>query len=498
MTGNPLLAFDLGAESGRAILGRFDGERLELEELHRFPTGGTAVLDRLYWDVLRLHDGIKQGLRAAAGAGIASVGVDTWGVDFGLLAADGTLLDNPRHYRDPRTDGVLGRALERVPRERVFAATGVQLLPINTLFQLLSMQEQSAPQLGAAHRLLMMADLLHYFLTGEQVCEFTNATTTQLYDPRQGRWSTELFEAFGLPQGILPEIVPPATRIGPLLETVSRDCGLASGIPVVAPATHDTGAAVAAVPAEGPDFAYISSGTWSLMGAELQAPDLSPDALRCNFTNEGGVGGTFRFLKNIMGLWLVQECRRTWSAEGRNLSYDELTRAAAEAPGFGPLVDPDDGRFLPPGDMPGRVVAFCRETGQAVPAGVGAVIRCLLESLALKYRWVLERLEEVLGRRLEPVHVVGGGIRNALLCQLTADATGRPVVAGPAEATAIGNLLVQALGLGRIGSVEDIRAVARASCEPRTFAPDGDHGRWEEAYGRFRGLLPESPPASKG
>ena len=279
---------------------------------------------------------------------------------------------------------------------------------------------------------------------------------------------------------------------------MSRDCGLASGIPVVAPATHDTGAAVAAVPAEGADFAYISSGTWSLMGAELQTPDLSDGALRYNFTNEGGVGGTFRFLKNIMGLWLVQECRRTWAAAGRERSYAELTRAAEEAPGFGPLVDPDDGRFLPPGDMPGRVAAFCRETGQTEPGGEGAVIRCLLESLALKYRWVLERLEEVLGRRLEPVHVVGGGIRNTLLCQLTADATGRPVVAGPAEATAIGNLLVQALGLGRLGSVGDIRAVVRASFEPRTFAPAGDDGRWEEAYGRFRGLLPESPPAAEG
>ena len=498
MTGDPLLAFDLGAESGRAILGRFDGGRLELEELHRFPTGATAVFDRLYWDVLRLHEEIRRGLTAAAGAGISSVGVDTWGVDFGLLAADGSLLDNPRHYRDPRTEGVLERALERVSRERLFAATGVQLLPINTLFQLLAMQEQSAPQLGAAHGLLMMADLLHYFLTGEQVCEFSNATTTQFYDPRRRRWSTELFEAFGLPHRILPEIVPPGTRIGPLLDTVARDCGLASGIPVVAPATHDTGAAVAAVPAEGPDFAYISSGTWSLMGAELGAPDLSAGALRYNFSNEGGVGGTFRFLKNIMGLWLVQECRRTWAAAGRDLSYGELARSAEEAPAFGPLVDPDDGRFLPPGDMPGRVAAFCRETGQPEPAGEGAVVRCVLESLALKYRWVLERLEEVLGRRLEPVHVVGGGIRNTLLCQLTADATGRPVVAGPAEATAIGNLLVQALGLGRLGSVGDIRAVVRASFEPRTFTPSGDDGRWDEAYGRFRALLPEDPAAAGG
>ena len=498
MAADPLLAFDLGAESGRAILGRFDGVRLDLEELYRFPTGATAVHDRLYWDVLRLHDEIKAGLRAAAGSRIRSVGIDTWGVDFGLLAADGSLIDNPRHYRDPRTEGVMERALERVSRERVFAATGVQLLPINTLFQLLAMQEASAPRLAAARGFLMMADLLHYFLTGERVCEFTNATTTQFYDPRRGRWSTELFEAFGLPGRILPEIVAPGTRIGPLLETVTRDCGLSPGVPVVAPATHDTGAAVAAVPAEGPDFAYISSGTWSLMGAELRAPDLSEGALRYNFTNEGGVGGAFRFLKNIMGLWLVQECRRTWAAAGRERSYADLARAAEEAPGFGPLVDPDDRRFLPPGDMPGRVAAFCRETGQAEPAGEGAVIRCLLESLALKYRWVLERLEEVLGRRLEPVHVVGGGSRNSLLCQLTADATGRPVVAGPAEATAIGNLLVQALGLGCLGSAEEIRAVVRASFEPRTFTPSGDDGRWAEACDRFCRLLPEAPPASGG
>ena len=363
------------------------------------------------------------------------------------------------------------------------------------------MQERSAPQLGAAHGFLMMADLLHYFLTGERVCELTNATTTQFYDPRRGRWSTELFEAFGLPVRILPEIVPPGTRIGPLLEAVAGDCGLASGIPVVAPATHDTGAAVAAVPAEGADFAYISSGTWSLMGAELRAPDLSEGALRYNFTNEGGVGGTFRFLKNIMGLWLVQECRRTWAADGRERSYADLARAAAEAPGFGPLVDPDDGRFLPPGDMPGRVAAFCRETGQAVPAGEGAVIRCLLESLALKYRWVLERLEEVLGRRLEPIHVVGGGIRNTLLCQLTADATGRPVVAGPAEATAIGNLLVQALGLGRIGSVGDIRAVVRASFEPRTFTPPGTTAAGRKPTAGSAGCCPNPlrpPGADRG
>lgn len=485
-----LLAFDLGAESGRAILGHLDDGRLELRQLHRFTTGATPVLGRLYWDVLRFFDEIQTGLRAAAGYDdLGSVGIDTWGVDYGLLAADGTLLDNPRNYRDRRTEGVMERGFSRVSRERIFASTGLQFLPFNTLWQLLSMQEVSSPQLASAQHMLLMPDLLHYFLTGERACEFTNATTTQFYDPRQRRWSTELFDAFDLPTRILPDIIEPGTRLGPIRGQIAEACGL-SGVPVVVPATHDTGSAVAAVPSRAADFAYISSGTWSLMGSELTAPNLSDDARRYNFTNEGGVGGTFRFLKNIMGLWLVQETRRTWQAEGRNRSYDELTEAARQAPALGAHVDPDDARFLPPGDMAGRVRAFCAETGQTPPETEGAVIRCILESLALKYRWVLERLEEVLGRRLEPIHVVGGGIRNHLLCQLTADAAGRQVVAGPAEATAIGNLLVQALGLGWLGSVADIREVVRSSFAPRAYEPSGDTERWEVAYRRFCRLLP--------
>ncbi len=487
-----LLAFDLGAESGRAILGHLHDSRIELEELHRFTTGVTPVLGRLYWDVLRFFEEIQTGLQAASGhADLGSVGVDTWGVDYGLLTAGGELLDNPRNYRDPRTAGVMERGLQTVSRQRVFAASGVQFMPINTLWQLLAMQETASPQLAAAHSLLMMPDLLHYFLTGEQAGEFTNATTTQFYDPQQRRWSTELFDAFQLPTRILPEIVNPGTRLGLIRSDVATACGV-SGVPVVVPATHDTGSAVAAVPAAGKDFAYISSGTWSLMGAELDEPNVSDAALRYNFTNEGGVGGTFRFLKNIMGLWLVQETRRTWQLEGRDRSYAELTAAARQAPAFGPLVDPDDARFLPPGDMASRLRAFCVETGQAPPDGEGVVIRCILESLALKYRWVLERLEEILGRRLDPIHVVGGGIRNELLCQLTADATRRRVVAGPAEATAIGNLLVQALGLGWLGSISEIRQVVSASFAPDTYEPALDGARWDEAYHRFCQLLPSS------
>lgn len=480
-----LLAFDLGAESGRAILGRLDDERLQLQELHRFPTGVTSVLGRLHWDVLRFFDEILNGLRASATHGdIGSVGIDTWGVDYGLLAEDGSLLGNPRNYRDPRTDGVMDAALQSVSREQVFAASGIQFMPINTLWQLVAARQQGDPQLAAAKRLLLMPDLLHYFLSGEQACEFTNATTTQFYDPRRRRWATELFDAFDLPVGILPEIVEPGTRLGSLRADVAQQAGVAQ-IPVVLPATHDTGSAVAAVPCRDSDMAYISSGTWSLMGAELDAPNLSDAALRYNFTNEGGVGGTFRFLKNIMGLWLVQEARRTWQSEGRSYSYEELTAAARQSNPFTAIVDPDDARFLPPGDMAARVRQICVETSQPVPGDDGAVVRCLLESLALKYRWVLERLEEILDRPLPVIHIVGGGIQNELLCQFTADAAGRPVVAGPAEATAAGNLLVQALGLGWLDSVDDIRQVVRASFSPRTYEPAPARDGWDEAFGRL-------------
>jgi rhamnulokinase len=485
-----LLAFDLGAESGRAILGQLDDRRIQLQDIHRFTTGPTPVLGRLYWDVLRFFDEIQTGLRAAATYGdLGSVGIDTWGVDFGLLAGDGTLLDNPRNYRDPRTDGVMDRALEKVSRSDIFAATGLQFMPINTLWQLLAMREAGSPQLAAAEKFLMIPDLLHYFLSGEQAGEFTNATTTQFYDPQQLCWSQQLLDTFDLPNRILPEVVVPGTRLGSIRPTIAQVCGLGD-VPVVVPATHDTGSAVAAVPARNKDFAYISSGTWSLMGAELAGPNLSATALRYNFTNEGGVGGTFRFLKNIMGLWLVQETRRTWQAEGRDRSYAELTDSARQASPFGALIDPDDARFMPPGDMAARIRALCSETGQTGPDTEGAVIRCILESLALKYRWVLERLEEILGRRLDPIHVVGGGIQNELLCQLTADATDRPVLAGPAEATAVGNLLVQALGLEWLGSIADLREVVRTSFEPRIYEPGPHREPWDSAYERFLRLLP--------
>jgi rhamnulokinase len=484
------LAFDLGAESGRAMLGRFDGERLRLSEVHRFVNGPVRLPDGLHWDVLRLWTEIKRGLALAVrehGVDLAGVGLDTWGVDFSLLDRDGALVSNPYHYRDSRTDGMLEEAFRRVPRTRIFEQTGIQFMQINSLYQLLSMVVGRSPALDVAATFLTMPDLFNYWLTGRTCCEFSNATTTQCYDPRRRDWARPMLERLGIPTRIFPEIVPPATVLGELLPSVADEVGVRA-LPVIAPACHDTGCAVAAVPAAGPGFCYISSGTWSLMGAELPEPAIGERSLACGFTNEGGVGGTFRFLKNIAGLWLVQECRRTWARQGEELSYDDLTHMAAQAQPLQSLVDPDCGDFLKPGDMPARIRAFCQKTGQLVPQSKGAVVRCALESLALKYRCVLERLEEILGRRLEPIHIVGGGTQNQLLNQLTADATGRQVVTGPIEATAAGNVITQAMALGHIGSLEEGRQVVRNSFDVATYEPAGQLG-WEEAYGRFLALM---------
>lgn len=484
-----LLAFDLGAESGRGVLGRFDGQRLELEVIHRFANGPVRTLDTLHWDVLRLHAEMVTALRrsAAEQGGIDSLGVDTWGVDFALFGRDGSLLGNPRHYRDPHTEGILEAAFERVPRQEIFRQTGLQFMRFNTLFQLLALERDRSPLLQVAESLLLMPDLFHYFFTGVRVNEFTDATTTQFYDPTAGGWAQGLLKAFGLPEHILGTIVAPGTVLGPLRPSVAAETGLNAAV-VIAPASHDTGSAVAAVPAKGDAWAYISSGTWSLMGVELDQPLINDNALHYNFTNEGGVGGTIRFLKNIMGLWLVQECRRAWQRAGRDHTYEELARLAEAAPSFVSLVDPDASAFILPQSMPLALAEFCRRTGQPEPTEPGAVVRCALESLALRYRWVLERLEELLGRRLDVIHVVGGGTQNALLCQFTADACNRQVLAGPVEATAIGNVLVQAIGLGLLNSLADAREVVRRSFEVRTYDPK-DPQSWQGPYNRFLGYL---------
>jgi rhamnulokinase len=488
------LALDLGAESGRGLLGRFDGETLALEEVHRFPNGPVRMLDSLHWDVPRLFAEMKTALGKAASGhpGLDGVGVDTWGVDFGLVGRGDTLLGNPVHYRDPRTEGMMDAAFGLVPRERIYEITGLQFLSINTVYQLLALKTANSPLLEVAETLLMIPDLFGWLLTGRRAGERTDASTTQLLDPVAGTWSDELCKGLGLPRSILPELIEPGTELGPLRKSVLDELGITHPLTVLVPGTHDTASAVAAVPTRGtgtnpPDWCYLSSGTWSLLGVEVPRPIINEATLAGNFTNEGGVNGTTRLLKNIMGLWLVQECRRTWARLGKEYSYDELIARARLARPFATLVEPDDASFLAPGDMPARLLAFATRTGQPVPLDEGAFIRCALESLALKYRWTIRRVERILNTSIKTVHVVGGGARNALLCQFTADACGIPVHAGPIEATAAGNVLLQAMARGRISSLADARAIVAASFPVDIYEPQ-DSAAWEDAAGRFEGL----------
>jgi len=462
------LGFDLGAESGRAMLGRLSDGVLEVEELHRFPNTPVEAEGALYWDTARLWREIRQGIRIATEdrqLELQGIGIDTWGVDYGLIGADGELVEQPRHYRDRRTEGVMERVFARVPRAEIFAQTGVQFMPLNTLYQLYA----GSRVLGSARRLLNMPDLFNYWLTGEARSEVTIASTTQLFDPRRMEWATGLFRALDLPETILCPLVAPGTLLGKMLA--------APGAPVYATASHDTAAAVAAVPAEDRDsWCYVSSGTWSLIGVELDAAVMTEECLRLNYTNEVGAGGKIRLLKNIAGLWLVQECRRAWNG---GYSYEELTRLAGEASPFAAVIDPD--AFAEPGEMPGRIAEFCRRSGQEPPRSHGQTVRVILESLALKYREVLEGLERLSGRKIETIHIVGGGARNGLLNQFVADCTQRRVVVGPYEAAATGNILMQAMEL-REARVVVRRSFATGVVEPRANI------EWDRAYERFRGL----------
>ncbi|HEV7223084.1 MAG TPA: rhamnulokinase family protein [Pirellulales bacterium] len=485
------LAVDLGASSGRVLAGRFDGQRLQLEELHRFENGPVPAAGSLYWDVLRLWTQIRHGLRVAGsrfGSDIRSVGVDAWGVDFALLGKGDVLLGNPHCYRDPRSDGMLERALSIVSREEIFAQTGLQFMPINTLYQFLSLRVHQSPLLDAAESLLLIPDFFHWLLTGEKTNEFTNATTTQFFNPTRGAWAAELLEKLDLPAHLLRPVVPPGTNLGPLRREVAAATGLSS-VQVVLPGTHDTASAVLAVPAKSapgarPDWCYISSGTWALMGVETPRPIINDECRRLNFTNEGGIGGTIRLLKNITGLWLVQECRRIWQLAGRDYDWEELMRLAAAASPLAALIDPDDAAFQTPGDLPEAIRAYCLRTGQIAPADEGAVVRAALEGVALKSRWVLEGLERLVGGRLETIHIVGGGAHNRQLCQATSDACQRRVVVGPVEATAIGNCMMQALAGGAVGSIAEAREVVRRSFPVAEYEPQ-NAAAWEEAYGRF-------------
>lgn len=484
-----LAAVDLGAESGRVMRAAFDGRRLSLEEVHRFPNVPVRVLDSLHWDPLWLFSEIKRGLAACArDTSLAGVGLDTWGVDFALLGRNDKLLGNPYHYRDQRTDGVMEQALQRIAREEVFERTGIQFMPINTLYQLLSMAESGSSALEAAQTFLTMPDLFNFWLSGVKACEFSNTTTTQMYDQRAGDWAWPVLKKLDLPMDIFPSVVQPGTVLGLLLPSVATELG-ATATPLIAPACHDTGSAVAAVPAQDVRYAYISAGTWSLVGVEVEQPVITPASLAGNFTNEGGVAGTVRLLKNVMGLWLLQECRRKWALAGKEYTYDQLAQMAEAAPAFGALVDPDDNAFLHPDDMPATILSFCQRTSQRAPEDHAAFVRCIFESLALKYRWVIEKLEEMLGYRVEVIHIVGGGSQNAVLCQLTADATGYPAIAGPVEATALGNALVQAMALGHIETLSEARQVVRESFSPTEYEPRTS-ASWDDAYERFVSLLP--------
>ncbi len=485
----PYAAVDLGAESGRVVVGRLEGRRLSLREVHRFRNGPVRVAGHLHWDVLRMFEEILAGLAAAAGegAGLRSVGVDSWGVDCALLDRNGALLGNPYHYRDHRTDGVPARLFAKVPRAEVFAATGIQILQLNTLFQLYAMAEERSPSLAAADRLLMMPDLFHYWLCGEKAGEYTIATTSQCYDVAGKAWAGALMERVGIPAGIFPPVVQPGTRLGPLLPAVADRIG-APGVQVVAPAAHDTGSAVAAVPARSARYAYISSGTWSLMGTVSAAPIVNESVRTLAFTNEGGVGGTVRLLKNICGLWLVQECRRIWARAGEDLGYEALAAMAAAARPFQAIIDPDHPSFNTPDDMPAAIQGSCAATGQPVPQGRADVLRVALESLAWKYRGTLRALESLLGARLDVIHIMGGGSQNQLLCQMAADACGRPVLAGPMEATAAGNLLAQAIADGALASWDEAREVVRSTFPLRTYQPTRS-ADWDEASPRLEPIL---------
>lgn len=489
MKAHNYLAIDLGAESGRTILGTLSVGKLVLNETHRFANQPVRLPDALHWDILRLWAEIKTGIAETVkdGTQLDSLGVDTWGVDFALLDKDGKLLANPTHYRDSRTDGMLDEAFALMPRNEIFAHTGIQFMQLNTLYQLLAMTKSESPLFEIAESFLTVPDLLNYWLSGKQTNEFTNATTTQCFDPQTKAWSQTVLDAMGIPAHLFHPISEPGTVLGALQPQVAEETG-ADGVQVVVPACHDTGSAVVAVPAENQDFAWLSSGTWSIMGVEVKEPALREKALEYNFTNEGGVFGTWRLSKNIMGLWLAQECRRAWQAEGQDYSYDAITKLAAESDPFIAVINPDDDVFFHPGEMPQKIQSFCEKTGQRVPQSHGVILRVALESLALKYRWVLERLEELMGKEFAPIHIIGGGTQNRLLNQFTANATGRTVVTGPIEATAIGNVLVQAIGMGHLANLAEAREVVWNSFNVEKYHPAERDG-WDEAYQKLLALL---------
>jgi rhamnulokinase len=483
------LALDLGAESGRAILGRLKAGRLTIEEIARFRNEPVFYSGGLHWDAPRLWLEIRSALQSLASHGVDrlhAVGIDTWGVDYALLGENGALLENPFHYRDTRTNGVMDRALKILTQETVYRTTGIQFLPFNTLYQLYATQLQTPRLLGMAEHLITMPDLFNFWMTGQIACEHTNASTTQFLDVHKGKWSVEILEKLGIPTRILPRLIEPGTVVGNVLPQIAEGSRVLSGTRVIAPACHDTGSAFAAVET-GKHTALISSGTWSLLGTELSSPVVTDAAMNLNFTNEAGVAGSVRLLKNITGLWLLERCRRDWQNQGSVHGYEELLAQASAEPPLQHLVVPDDSSFVLPQNMPQAIAAFCVKTGQSKPDSPGAMTRCILESLALRYRHVLESLEGLVGTTFHEIRVVGGGSRNDMLNQFAADATGRRVLAGPAEATALGNLAMQMVGTGAVESLAEARSIIAACFPPRVFEPHYSR-QWEKAYENFCSL----------
>ncbi len=484
-------AVDLGAESGRVILARFNGSSLELEEVHRFPNRPVMLHGHRFWNMLGLWDEILAGLckaRKLVGT-LDSIGVDTWGVDYGLVDAGGFLLGQPFQYRDHRTDGVMEQVFAHVPRDVLYRRTGIQFMPINTLFQLYAHERMQPGALAHAHRLLLIPDLLHNWLCGSFSSEYTNATTTQCWDPVAGTWARDLLTQLDIPTSMLPPVVQAGTALGEVLPVWRDDLGLSQ---VVAPATHDTGSAIAAIPAQQSDgWGYISSGTWSLVGVELAQPVMTQQSLDANFTNEGGVFGMTRYLKNVMGLWLLQECQRRWNRDGHVIDYDALLAGVDALPAFTALLDPDDPRFLAPPDMPEAINAYLLEHGQAPLTAPVAFARCIMESLVLRYRQVFQQISQLTSVMINRVHIVGGGARNVRLNQWLADALAVPVMAGPFEATARGNALMQLVGLGELSNLEEVRIIAQKNTPMQVYTPRSTHhAAWGEAAQLFYSLGP--------
>ncbi|OYT31875.1 MAG: hypothetical protein B6U94_01595 [Thermofilum sp. ex4484_79] len=484
------IAIDLGAESGRISIVKFEDEKITFSEVYRFPTSGTLVPidDReiLTWNILRFWEEIIKGLRMLKSREVSSIGVDTWGVDFALLDRIGELVSYPYHYRDRRTENVMNMVMEKLGKEFIYKNTGIQFMPINTLYQLYSMVLSKSPLLDIAKTFLMIPDLINYWFTGRKYCEFTDATTTQFYNPNKENWSYEILEPLEIPTEIFPEIISPGTILGTIREEVKRHIGYETE--VIATTSHDTASAVVAVPATEENFAYISSGTWSLVGIEVDHPIINEKSLMYNFTNEGGYGRTFRFLKNVSGLWLIQELRREWYINGRNIDYSEIVKIAANEKGFRYFIDPDYEEFIFPSHKPMslRISEYCRNTNQQTPSNYGEIARTIFESLAFKYRWVIEKIEEIYGKTIKVIHIVGGGSKNYLLNQITADITRKKVVAGPSEATTIGNAVVQMIAQGEIRDIKKARRTIRESFDLKVYTPKMDESIVEEAYNKWK------------